>query len=520
MLDTRLGLGTSIAIKIGSRYPSPNDWRHYQNWRHGHVVEIREMGYIGHNSLWRKHNLVIDLPNVPYWGIRGDTEWISTKSGVLTLAKYVSVPNKHGVYSWETSLTDSFAPKSIKGKQKIREWLVDPEWLLQHKYISLSQWESIYDKSRPHDPIVLTNIFDLNSIIKHEDSFERISNEKDQLPGSISAGTYSIGSSLNYDTLTLFVADIAATQTGDLKGEHANEETTTSSDGVISHSTASYKFTITAASGAEHNGAAYGNGARIAMSASNGIWIDETTGSSFNNAEISKLALRGAGSYAIRIADGGDNVEGLFNRILIKGNGSNSGVYAPGNFKKFSFRNCILYDLNFGFLFRVSGTYGYFYNNSIIKCNTGFSNTGTSTEGAIILKNNLAQGNVTAAFVTAGAGWGTTAKNISEDATSPDAAYRSKDLHTNSVFYDYASDNYKINKNGDVTNLAIVDDGEDITAIFTDDVNNPATRRSVPIDIGASQRDPAGAGGLLTHPGMDGLGGRYFDNQMTGGLRA
>lgn len=69
-----------------------------------------------------------------------------------------------------------------------------------------------------------------------------------------------------------------------------------------------------------------------------------------------------------------------------------------------------------------------------------------------------------------GGTFGTHAKNVSEDATSPDAAYQSKDVHTNSVFENYGSDDYRLDSGGDTTNLAILDDGDDLSGTFTDDI--------------------------------------------------
>ena len=51
--------------------------------------------------------------------------------------------------------------------------------------------------------------------------------------------------------------------TGNLTGEHANEETDISTIVIFDVDTATYILKLTAVSGAEHSGGAYGNGARI-----------------------------------------------------------------------------------------------------------------------------------------------------------------------------------------------------------------------------------------------------------------
>ena len=116
-----------------------------------------------------------------------------------------------------------------------------------------------------------------------------------------------------------------------------------------------------------------------------------------------------------------------------------------------------------------------------------------STSHTYIVKNNLIQGSINNDFQDDGGGFGTTAKNISEDATSPDASYQSKDVHTNSVFLNYASDDYRLDSGGDVTNLAIVDDGENLFGSgVTEDIAGNARDNGTPFWIGASHLPAAG----------------------------
>lgn len=105
------------------------------------------------------------------------------------------------------------------------------------------------------------------------------------------------------------------------------------------------------------------------------------------------------------------------------------------------------------------------YNNTVINCD----GAGIRIEyTAANIRNNLCQANATDYVITDVGG--TISKNVSEDATSPDAAYRSKDVHTNSVFKNYGADDYRLDSGGDVTNLAILDDGDDLSGVFTDDI--------------------------------------------------
>ena len=324
------------------------------------------------------------------------------------------------------------------------------------------------------------------NFLKHEDQYTRLNDETLRKHASITNGTYSIGSGLNYDDITDFESAIGAQMDGNLTGEHANEETVISSIITFDTDTNSYLLKLTAESGAEHDGSAYGNGARINYSTSSRIQFVETNDGDLDDIEISKLALdvSGNGNEGVYFRDGGNSGNTLVNRLLIKCDGGcYRGISIYYAWKNAIIQNCIVYGLT-----RVSTTYGgivtetraacshLLYNNTSVKNYQNYVQSRATDEGTKIWKNNLAQGN-TGGSDYAGLYFGTTAKNISEDATSPDAAYRSKDLHTNSVFVDYANDNYKIDKDGDSTNLAIVDDGEDLSGTFTDDINHDSGRR-------------------------------------------
>ena len=139
------------------------------------------------------------------------------------------------------------------------------------------------------------------------------------------------------------------------------------------------------------------------------------------------------------------------------------------------------------------------YNNTFIGLTYSGINQNQSPTGATLnMKNNLCQDN-RFDYADVGGGFGTHAFNVSEDATSPDAAYQNKDVHTNSVFKNYGADDYRLDSGGDATNLQTLDDGEDLSGTFTDDIEGQTRNTWY---IGASEIVAAGGIGLLVGGGM------------------
>jgi hypothetical protein len=114
-----------------------------------------------------------------------------------------------------------------------------------------------------------------------------------------------------------------------------------------------------------------------------------------------------------------------------------------------------------------------------------------------------------------GGGFGTTAKNVSEGNSdpgwSPDAAYRGKDFHTNTIFNGYATNDYTLDAAGDSTNLAVCDDGDDLSGTFTDDIIGQTRSTWY---IGASEIVSAGGIGGLVDGGL--VDGGLIDGRLTG----
>jgi hypothetical protein len=216
------------------------------------------------------------------------------------------------------------------------------------------------------------------------------------------------------------------------------------------------------------------------MQASDYIAISEGSGGTLNDIEFSKFAMNieGSSNKGFWLINGGDTGLILINRVLITGDGDSlNGIDILNNATNVTIRNSIIYGIG-----NASGESGIkldgdaavtwsLYNNTIVSCYDNISQAKAVIGSAtLLIKNNLTQGGTNADWADTGAGFGTSAFNISEDGTSPNAAYQNKDVHTNSVFKNYAGDDYRLDPAGDVTNLAILDDGEDLSGTFTDDI--------------------------------------------------
>lgn len=299
-----------------------------------------------------------------------------------------------------------------------------------------------------------------------------------------------------YATLNAFEADLIDL-TGNLTIYHRDEETALASTVTFDLDTNGFLLKITAEPGAEHDASAYGNGARINFATSTSIAFDEVSGSApLDDIEFSNMALdiSGSSNVGLSLFDGANSGTWLVDRLLIKGDAASfSGISTKD--VNATIRNSYIYDVGDGSTdsaIRLNTTGGTgrtinIYNNTIPKCNIGVFQDVATTNMTYVIKNNLVQGSINNDFQDDGAGFGTTAFNISEDATSPDASYRSKDLHTNSVFLGYATDDYRLDPDGDSTNLAIVDDGENLFGSgVTEDGAGNARDNGTPFWIGAS----------------------------------
>lgn len=485
-----LDRGLEIICKVGTKYPDLQDSNHAKGWRDGQIVDVRPLGFHTGNMA-RKHFCVIEFPNIDYWTLRGDTTWKSTRQSALNLKKFLCVKDASNKYEWEAGFSEK--------KERIRDYFVDYKRLLDIGLITQKQYDGIYNKEIDHPKIELT-LDDCEVILKNEDVHTRLSAEKDQTASTIYSGTYSIGSGLDYATVTLFEADIGDPMTGDLIGEHNAEETSISADILFATATSGHLLKLTAQSGDEHNGATYGNGARVNFATYNEIkWSD----SDLANVEVSNLAfdVSGAGNYALYLLSCGSTLAKL-NRLLIKGDSNTIyGLrldYAGVNLRV---TNCTIYGIGNGGSdaailldaeFSGGGNTWAIYNNTCIKNYCGIYEGSTTPAGTITATNNLFQGNTTD-WYDANSGITSGGYNITEDATSPDGSpYVSLNVHdATSSFVDYANDDYKLTTGG--SDNGTIDDGDDLSGTFTDDIDGGVARDTW--WIGAHELPVVGNGG-------------------------
>ena len=457
-------------FKIGNKVPG--DPRY---WLDGQLVNVKPSGSpIG--KIERKCFFIIE-DGRDYWKLRGDTDWKSTKPSVLEFKKMLYVPDYLGRYPWDAHYIEE------EGKRK-RDYFCDFKHLLNEKIITQSIYENIYGHDLKTDILYLDR--DPSTYLFHEFEKTRLAENIEDLNqiaqdglGSGTGGGFTIGAAGDFTDVADFEADIAAQLTGDLHGLHLSEETVIAGFITFDTDTNSHTLYLIAESGCEHDGSAYGNGARINFATNNRIIFDETAPGDLSQVEISKLSLdiSGAANRGIYLIDAGDSGLVNINRMVIKGDSaSHSGIYQDPYISNLEITNNIVYGCSnvnaYGiFIYNYSALQsGLIYNNTAIGNYYNFYQGRNTSPGNMVFKNNLTQNPGSADYTDAGNGFGTTGHNISEDATSPDVAYRSKDLHTNTIFKGYATDDYRLDPAGDATNLQIVDDGEDLSGTFTDDI--------------------------------------------------
>lgn len=464
--------GTEILIKLGSRFPDLNDPRHYTSWRDGMIIDINPIGFnigsrIGYSTL------LLQFPNVPYAG-RTENNFKLSNSVINNFRKYAVSVDKNGKHPWDYKSKGGYVKPARR-----RDYFIDVLELLEKKYITFGEYERAYDISIKCAPIVISDS-SFTHLLKHEDEHHRKSIENDQKHASIASGSYEIGVAGDYATWTAFEADIAAQLTGDLYGLGLNEETAIT--GYITYDIDCNGNTLylTAKSGAEHNGGSYGNGARVSFGTFDCFaYLDDSlSGANLTDVTIEKIALDIV-SYnkGIIVDESGSGGMIKINRMLMAGDSDSIfGIDLATYFINATIINNIIYGIGDGttdsgihFTRNRTGQTVYSYNNTCIKNYNNFYQDDTYNTGAYIFKNNLAQGNIGGNdYGDDGGGFGTTSKNYDEDGSGPDSL--TDNFHDGaSNFVDYNNDDYRINSDGDA--ITALKAGEDLTGIFTDDIN-------------------------------------------------
>ena len=472
-----------LVCKVGNKYPigHPN---YLTGWKDGQLIEIREGGtLIGKREA--KSLCIIETPD-DYWTTRGSMDWKSIHPKVMNFKKLWSVPDSNGRYKWERFFLGD------ESKLRKRDRFIDFKWLLDNGYISQGVFDSIYNKDVEQGNISMN--IGLDNYLFNESIKNRLVSPYSTQLGSVATGTFAVGSGLDYSTWTLAEADIAATLTGNLTFEGNDEETSISTDVRFDTDTATFLLKLTAQAGDEHDGTAYGNGARITMTAGDSFELDETTAGHLADVEVSKLAFDITGNnIGVNAVDCGGAGNVTLNRLLIAGDGNSPyGIRIQAACSSSGIINNTVYGCGDtgnqgGIVYNniTSSDVHVLYNNTCAKNYNNINYDNATMTGTLTVKNNLCQGDTGGGdFGDGGGGFGTTAKNISEDATSPDVAGRSLNMHDGtSNFTDYTNNNYLIASGGDA--IATLKAGEDLTGTFTDSITGLRTRTSSQFFIGS-----------------------------------
>lgn len=495
-------------FKVRNQYPL-NHPNYLLGHKDGQQIDMRPDGFfqLTEKSLERKSHCVIQTLE-DYWTVRGSTDWKSTIDTVLEMKKLIGVADSNGKNAWEAGFLES------EKQPRKRDWFIDFKLLLDMGWINQAQFDSIYNPAINHIPISL-NVAQANYLF-HEDGATRRESQYSSLVNPsefISTGTFAIGVGETYTTVSAWEAAIDATLTGNLTGEIKDEEIAESTVITFTPDTAGFLLKLTAVAGAEHDGTGF-NGARINFGTNDKISIFEASPGTLDDFELSNIAFDISGTNrAIHLINGGD--AGLFtvNRIFVTGDTSTrTGIEIDDEATNALIKNNII--CNIGNAAGESGikinhtTAGRVldvFNNTLAKNYENIKHAMASSSATLTIKNNITQGATGGGdFVTAGAGWGTTAKNISEDATSPDVALRSINLHDATTnFQDYTNDNYLMASGG--SEIDTLKAAEDLTGIFTDDIIDN-TRLAATFFIGASWINLAAAGVLLRTLALTGAG--------------
>ena len=466
--------GISISCKVGDkRYPEDPDY--FRQWRSGQIIDIRPIGYYDQCVSSRMFNCIIDCPNIDFDELRGvesiqgeREKWKSSKQSVFdNWKKYLYVADSNGKYRWDFGY--------LEGEEKARErdWFIDFAQLRDLGFITQSTYEAILDYERVHPPIVYDGNIITNAFHHEDGPHTRILPAYKNQP--YSSGTHTIGA------VACDATDIADaySKTTDLSGylywEVKDEEISESSSTDWNLDYGAYTLYIWAESGAEHNGYQYASGARLNYSSNMAIGVDSS--SVLARIRFHNLAIDASGSandgISFRRSVTGSSF--IVDSILMIGDSSaDKGItHHTDAYGEARIYNNIVYGFSSSLGINInnqsSSITNRVYNNTCVGNSVGINQTSSSLSGVAYASNNLCQGNTTD-YGTAGAGWTVSAKNVSEDSTSPDDdIYDDLNCHDgNSCFQDYSSNNYLLDSGGD--EISTLDNGDNISGYFSHDI--------------------------------------------------
>lgn len=499
--------GFEIVCKLGSKYPDPDDPRHYKFLRDGQITKVRPLGY--HTGKLMGHCLaLIQFPNISYRRIGGPTydEWKTFNRNRANWKKIFTPTDISGKYRWENGFRGD--DKSFKGRQ--HDNFIDFYELFLKGYLSQGEYENLYDFSYKSGPIIISDS-SFDDLFHHEDGdHQRLNWEHDTQHASVTSGTYNVGSGLDYDDINDVLIDIGTPLTGALSFEQ-NDEETPFTGGTLDTENDGNQLTFRTQSGDKHSGTfgnathQAGDGARMNYGTYDSWSFDETNAGDLALVTIQDIVfdIQGAGNTAVVMQDCGDSGNIMVDSCIIKGNSSSTyGLQLGDTCDNVMLRNNCIYDIGDGstdggirmYLQWNSQTVT-FYNNFIDQCYNGFaqavSENGSPTK---TFRNNIVQNSGSADYYDPNTnGWGTHSDNYDEDGTGPDSL--TYNLHDgNSCFTDYANDDYTYDSDGD--EISTLESAYDLTGTFTNSFRAAGVRTSSEFFAGADWIDLGGGGAV------------------------
>ena len=477
-----------ILVKVGDRdYQTTQDFD--KSLRDGHVLEIREDGFFVKDGVYRgrAYGFTTVVLLVPYAFSN-----FSTKAEKLFMNQFLlRGAFVDGKWPWEPGYIQTMdLPPSQREQYRAKrhEYFVDFDRLLALGWITQTQHKSLYNYSEQAAPIWIDR--DWTTLVGREGVDSRTTFARKNMAWT--TGSKTVGSAgCDYTSWTSAIDDL-----GDLTGDATIigqlNETRTENAILADMSTSTYTLTLKANAAVKHNGTYSGH--RIVNGTTFNTLIDvkQASGKVIGNFVLQDLSVDCSGDSSIgirnEVASGASaSYAQIIQRNVVKCNSATYiGIFAQEAAYHPIIRNNVVYGASnnsLGYGIRLYTQYAgsssedYVYNNTVCKCRINYSTEyNSAVTGLIHIKDNIAQGSTGTShvdYLNMGS-VDVTSKNISEDATSPDAAYRSINLHDGtSCFADYTNDDYDLDADGD--EVTTLDDADDLSAIgapeqFSDDI--------------------------------------------------
>ena len=476
LLVATTGNALNVIVKVGNAITDDNpaftQEKFDSNWKDGQILEIQDdHKYIG--TATRKGFAIFHIQG-----------------------KMSDFPELSRAYISEADKKNTIRKYWSPGNGRKRDYFINFEELIKLGVMSQSDWNRVLDKNQE---MVIEVPYSLSFIAQHfklEGVGTRDKKAKKRKGTIDAAGTYTIGTAKTYADIGAFEADLPADLTspsvgGVVIGEFQVSEATDSNGGDLAFgqtTDSTDKIKITVHADNRHSGVYSTSKARIVY----GTYDSLSTGGS-DDMEFEYLQIDNTGSNNDGLYITGSGGTSSVHHCIFKGdinntddslninNNSGGTVYAYNNIIYGAGQTALYLQTQYG----GDAYTAYIYNNTVDISANGITFNNAASPGTYTAKNNIVQGCTTDWIVL---GLDTSGTNISEDATSPDVAYRSIDLHNaTSNFNNYGANDYTLVEGSEESTL---DDGEDLSGTFADDI---AGTTRVDWYIGAFELEAAAA---------------------------